>query len=139
MEPEELKRCCICKQMLPFDNFHKNAGQPHGLHGRCKPCRSWHDKQRDPAVRHGHPRSIAQRKRVCRPLPKDEREALNAMREYGCALCDGPAEHRDHILPISRGGSHTLDNLRWLCAKHNTSKGNKLDSEWMPHGQALQG
>lgn len=31
----------------------------------------------------------------------------------------------DHIVPLSRGGTHTFDNLQTLCAHHNCVKGTK--------------
>lgn len=31
----------------------------------------------------------------------------------------------DHIVPISRGGPHAVDNLQILCKWHNSSKGNR--------------
>jgi 5-methylcytosine-specific restriction endonuclease McrA len=33
----------------------------------------------------------------------------------------------DHILPLSRGGDDTLDNLQFLCRSHNSAKGDNLD------------
>lgn len=35
----------------------------------------------------------------------------------------------DHVVPLSRGGTHTADNLRVACGRCNTRKGNKLLSE----------
>lgn len=32
----------------------------------------------------------------------------------------------DHILPVSKGGSETLLNLRFLCQHHNRSRGNRF-------------
>lgn len=57
--------------------------------------------------------------------------------EY-CGIClektkDGKNPRQaqvDHVHPISRGGSHTIDNIVWSCRKCNTSKSNKLLSEW---------
>lgn len=36
----------------------------------------------------------------------------------------------DHIVPRSRGGSTTLDNLQTLCAGCNMEKGNWTQQEW---------
>lgn len=49
---------------------------------------------------------------------------------YTCQGC-GSKEHLciDHILPVSRGGDSTDDNLQTLCLSCNTKKGNKLDGE----------
>jgi len=34
----------------------------------------------------------------------------------------------DHVVPLSKGGSDELDNLRLMCRKHNSEKGDmKLD------------
>lgn len=38
--------------------------------------------------------------------------------------------HVDHIVPLSKGGTHTLDNLQYLCAKLNTQKGAKMPGDW---------
>lgn len=41
--------------------------------------------------------------------------------------------HIDHVVPVSRGGSHTADNLAASCKSCNLSKGARMVfSEWMP-------
>ena len=49
----------------------------------------------------------------------------------GCVYC-GTKENitADHIIPISRGGSHSEGNLQPLCAKCNSSKCDKFMYEW---------
>jgi len=48
-----------------------------------------------------------------------------------CAVCKATTDLAiDHVVPLSRGGDNELRNLRLLCRRHNSSKGNKLDSEW---------
>ena len=42
--------------------------------------------------------------------------------------CDGRMEV-DHIVPVSRGGSHGIGNLQMLCRRHNASKFNSLEVE----------
>jgi 5-methylcytosine-specific restriction endonuclease McrA len=42
--------------------------------------------------------------------------------------CDG-SMHVDHVIPISRGGSHGIGNLQSLCAYHNRSKSKRLEIE----------
>jgi hypothetical protein len=51
---------------------------------------------------------------------------------YVCAYC-GDSEAKmviDHIVPISRGGSNDPDNLCVACDPCNSSKNDKLLSEW---------
>lgn len=50
-----------------------------------------------------------------------------------CSYCGtGPLEswHIDHIIPWSRGGGHSLENLCVSCASCNLSKGAKTPEEW---------
>lgn len=52
---------------------------------------------------------------------------------YGdhCTYCEvGPFEQLDHDLPVSRGGPHTLENVRPACIPCNLSKFNRTATEW---------
>jgi len=45
-----------------------------------------------------------------------------------CVLCGTVDElHFDHEVPFSRGGASTTANVRLLCARHNLSKGAKIE------------
>lgn len=50
-----------------------------------------------------------------------------------CAYCQGsgPALQRDCVIPISRGGRYTLDNVVPACASCNASKHNSEVTEWL--------
>lgn len=41
-----------------------------------------------------------------------------------------PFEHMDHFVPLSRGGSHTLSNIRPACAECNLRKGARMPEEF---------
>jgi hypothetical protein len=47
-----------------------------------------------------------------------------------CHICHKPVlfdkMHMDHVIPISRGGTHTYDNVKTAHAFCNLSKGDKL-------------
>jgi 5-methylcytosine-specific restriction endonuclease McrA len=48
-----------------------------------------------------------------------------------CVSCGDTANIEiDHIVPIIRGGRHSIGNLQPLCASCNRSKGSKLMAEW---------
>jgi 5-methylcytosine-specific restriction endonuclease McrA len=51
----------------------------------------------------------------------------------GCAYCSATdrALQRDCVLPISRGGRYTLDNVVPACGACNTSKCNDEVTGWM--------
>lgn len=51
----------------------------------------------------------------------------------GCAYCgaEEPALQRDTMLPISRGGRYSLDNVVPACRSCNASKGNLELTTWM--------
>jgi 5-methylcytosine-specific restriction endonuclease McrA len=51
---------------------------------------------------------------------------------FTCVLCGASARqgarlHVDHIIPISKGGKSTFDNLRTLCERCNVGKSNKME------------
>jgi len=50
-----------------------------------------------------------------------------------CAYCGIRPERitQDHVVPLARGGSHTIANLRPACQRCNSSKGTKLLAEWI--------
>ena len=51
----------------------------------------------------------------------------------GCAYCgatDRPLQ-RDCVLPISRGGRYTIDNVVPACGSCNASKSNSEVTSWM--------
>jgi hypothetical protein len=79
------------------------------------------------------------------PLPtlEDRREPSVGLRyqvlkrdRFRCVLCGrspaydpGCELHVDHLIPFSKGGKTTLDNLRAACAACNLGKGNSLERD----------
>lgn len=51
---------------------------------------------------------------------------------YTCRYCGSRQEplHCDHVIPASRGGAHTTDNLVAACQPCNLSKGDRTPEEW---------
>lgn len=67
---------------------------------------------------------------VASGVTRTQRVRIYERDSYSCQSC-GAKEHLciDHILPVSRGGDSSDDNLQTLCLSCNTRKGNKLYGE----------
>lgn len=52
---------------------------------------------------------------------------------YGdkCFYCAAAFEHIDHFVPLSKGGEHTLENVRPSCQACNLRKSNKMPGEFI--------
>lgn len=76
----------------------------------------------------------ARRKRlqsVFRNLTPDDWKTIIEQFDYRCVYCNKTGKLTlDHIIPISRGGDHTKDNVAPACVHCNSSKGNKMIDEW---------
>jgi hypothetical protein len=60
------------------------------------------------------------------------REAVLARDERTCHYCGTRSGKMscDHVIPVSKGGSSTLDNLVTACAACNSAKATKIAEEW---------
>jgi 5-methylcytosine-specific restriction endonuclease McrA len=54
------------------------------------------------------------------------RRAVFARDEHRCQYCNRPAENIDHVIPRSRGGEHTWENVVASCRPCNARKENRL-------------
>ena len=64
-----------------------------------------------------------------RPLAEDEK--LKMILPRACSYCGGEQSlSADHLIPSSRGGLNTGDNLVWACRSCNSSKGARDFLEW---------
>ncbi|MCC7107614.1 MAG: HNH endonuclease [Chloroflexi bacterium] len=45
--------------------------------------------------------------------------------------CDPSAPEVDHIVPVAKGGAHTMDNLQCLCRTCNALKSDMLMDEFI--------
>ena len=53
------------------------------------------------------------------------RRAVFARDEWRCQYCGATAENLDHVIPKSRGGTHTWDNVVAACRRCNSKKENR--------------
>lgn len=54
-------------------------------------------------------------------------EIVKKRYNYKCAMCKKSKKlTRDHLMPLSKGGSNYISNIQPLCASCNSKKGNKI-------------
>jgi HNH endonuclease len=94
-----------------------------------------HGQSRTPAFK-----SFYESRRRAKTMITDTDVTEDAMQEkllaqnYQCHWCDeflDDTRHCDHVVPLSRDGTHMLDNLVWACAPCNTQKNALLLHEWL--------
>jgi 5-methylcytosine-specific restriction endonuclease McrA len=86
-------------------------------------------------------RVIAKRRGALR-TERIYRKTVHARGNGVCYLCLEPVlladMHLEHKQPLSRGGSHTYDNVGCACRPCNMSKHNKTEAEFRQYLQELQ-
>lgn len=55
---------------------------------------------------------------VFKITPKELQRLLND----SCYICGAPSEHIDHVMPLSKGGRHSIGNLAPACQRCNLRK-----------------
>lgn len=159
--PPGMKRCSLCKQLLPATTefFYREKKGLYGLYSRCKPCaiKCARDYQRrNPEVL----RRAARKKKALHPEKIRAIERRRRAREQGaagthtsddidaqlkhqkgrCYYCGEKVSndfHIDHVIPLSRGGTDSPDNLVITCPTCNLRKSSKLPHEWAEGGRLL--
>lgn len=97
---------------------------------KCAHTRRWREENPDKMLAAGNRRRARKRGAVVGdPAEVATREA-EIRESRWCEKCKAEVDdlHVDHIQPLSRGGSHSVENLQGLCAKHNLEKGARLPS-----------
>jgi len=62
---------------------------------------------------------------------KELKTWLEQKRNTPCPYCGEPATHIDHIIPLSKGGTHTWDNIEIICKTCNFAKNDKTKEEFL--------
>ena len=57
------------------------------------------------------------------------RRAVFARDLWECQYCGGPAENVDHVVPKSKGGPHSWDNVVAACRRCNSRKENRTPGD----------
>lgn len=99
--------------------------------------RQWrkdHPKKRDSYKR----TSIRRRRDLPNTLTEDEWAEILEMFNHSCAYCQDTASklEEEHIVPVSKGGGRTMDNIVPSCHSCNSSKGTLDVEEFIGKGYA---
>lgn len=77
----------------------------------------------------GHVRR-ARKANAAGELTLDQWLAVYRFYEGRCVYCGRPANTMDHVLAMSRGGTHSVDNIVPACKSCNSSKRSQTPTEW---------
>lgn len=75
-----------------------------------------------------HPVPVTERNRAFFCMDQCPPQKTN-LKDKPCAYCGGVATTRDHIVPVSRGGSNIPTNVVPACLSCNSRKGNRTAEE----------
>lgn len=123
------KYCYKCKKYLLKDEFRKNKSKKDGLCSECKQCQIMNRRlQRHKDLTRDAAHSKLRRERV--KSAKGVMPTLEELKEIqgNCCLACGSTENlrRDHVIPVTKGGTNDISNIQLLCDPCNTSKGNRI-------------
>ncbi|MEJ2267614.1 MAG: HNH endonuclease signature motif containing protein [Nanoarchaeota archaeon] len=108
------KRCSMCKIEKDPSEFPISRGMETGLHNTCKACSKSYSE------------SVGGRWII---YSVDGHEVMKITNKDSCAICGSKDKlHKDHIFPVSKGGTDNKENLQILCREHNLSKSNTIIS-----------
>lgn len=72
-------------------------------------------------------RKLSKKNRHFRHVPEDVKFQVWHRDQGKCTYCGSTEEiEYDHIIPFSKGGSNTVENIQILCKYHNRLKSNKV-------------
>jgi 5-methylcytosine-specific restriction endonuclease McrA len=130
------KTCRRCLATKPVAEFSAEPRNRDGLRSWCDDC----TRERTLLWHRTNPMAMQRLKALRRTAENagtvTEADWLSLLDRHGnwCAYCGGAGPLSvEHVVPLTRGGRHTLGNILPVCRPCNSSKGARLLSEWRYH------
>jgi 5-methylcytosine-specific restriction endonuclease McrA len=125
------KKCTKCHVEKPVSEFNKDRRIKSGIRAYCKTCQS--AERRSPVNKAKQVLSISRYK--IRQTGAAVEDTLTShgvamvLSEGSCVYCQHPLTYTestvDHVIPFSRGGANSFQNVVSACKSCNSSKADK--------------
>lgn len=96
----------------------------------CKTAASTARREQDGR---GRIKSVGRRTKTRKKIAVSDIRRLLNRQHYRCFYCSdqfGSRYHLDHVVPLSRGGQHSIGNIVGACVSCNSSKKDRFIVEW---------
>ena len=152
----QYKTCSKCKETKLFCEFNKKSVRKDGHSSYCRKCAAemravyraknpyWKLTEAQKQAKRIYSRSWNATNKDKRSLATSIRRAskknngifqvtaneIKKLRLGNCFYCASPGGEIDHVIPLTKGGRHSIGNLVSCCRKCNSSKNNLFISQW---------
>ena len=107
--------------------YKKKNNNPDLFNKKMVDYRKKRKEQGNPLTYH---KSLKELNRLNRRQTNKLKRIVFELKGMTCTYCGQIANQIDHVIPVTKGGLHTIKNLVPCCKSCNSSKGNKTVEEW---------
>lgn len=100
----------------------------------------WSSENKEKKVEQAQRRRARKTGQIIFDLPENYLAILCKQQSHICAYCGCDVSLHpttDHLIPLSRGGKHSIDNIKIACTSCNSSKNDKTLIEWLNLNRAI--